>query len=359
MKERILYIFPENSTFIRKDINFLLRKYDVVSPSHDWNLKGETPLNFLKQMVFLFRHLKGSKAVFVMFGGYWSFLPALFGKFSRIPVYIIPGGTDCVSFPTLKYGSLRKPLLRTFIRWSFKLCHELLPVDGSLVISDYSFHEKSDYPKQGYKYFFPEITTPHRVIHNGFDPAFFKCDPDRKRAGSFIMVATVTSMNRVTVKGLDLVLYLAVQFPHFSFTIIGISDSVISELGAIPENVAVHPWMKQDQFRSYLENSQFVLQLSVSEGFPNALCEAMLCRCIPVVSTVGAMPAIIGKTGFLIRSSEKEYLIKRFDEILRTDDAILRQMASEARNRIADNYPISKREEAFFALLDQAVGSRQ
>lgn len=353
MKERILYIYPESSTFIRKDINFLSRRYDVITPSHDWIAKGETPLNFLKQIVFLFRHLKGSKAVFVMFGGYWSFLPALLGRISRIPVYVIPGGTDCVSFPTLKYGSLRKPLMRVFIRWSFKLCYELLPVDGSLVISDYSYHEKSDYPKQGYKYFFPGIKTPHRVIHNGFDPGFFHCDPIRKRAGSFIVVATVTSMTRVRVKGIDLVLYLAGQFPRCSFTIIGISDRVIRQLGPIPGNIAVHPWMKQDQFRSYLEESQFVLQLSISEGFPNALCEGMLCHCIPVVSTVGAMPEIVGETGFLVRNSAKEYLNNRFEEILRTDDAVLRQMASEARNRITENYPIAKRERLFFKILEE------
>lgn len=359
MKERIIYIFPENSAFIRKDIKFLSQRYDVVTPSHDWKSKGATPLNFVKQFIFLCRHLGGSKAVFVMFGGYWSFLPSLLGKILRIPVYIIPGGTDCVSFPTLKYGSLRKPVMRTFIRWSFTLCHELLPVDESLVITDYSFHELSDYPKQGYMYFFPRITTPYRVIHNGFDPGFFNCDFAGKRAGTFIIVATVTNMTRVRVKGIDLVLYLAGQFPQCSFTMIGISDSVVSQLGPIPGNVTIHPFLEQAKFRSYLAESQFVLQLSVSEGFPNALCEAMLCHCIPVGSTVGAMPEIIGETGFLAASSEKEYLSRRFDEILNKDEVVLRQMASAARARIAENYPISRREEAFFKLLEQAVGSRQ
>lgn len=359
MKERILYIFPENSAFIRKDIAFLSRRYDVITPSHNWKAKGVTPLNFLKQFAFLCRHLGRSRAVFVMFGGYWSFLPALLGKILRIPVYIIPGGTDCVSFPSLKYGSLRKPVMRTFIKWSFMLCRELLPVDETLVITDYKFHELSDYPKQGYMYFFPRITTPYRVIHNGFDPGFFSCDTVGKRAGTFITVATVTNMTRVRVKGIDLVLYLAGQYPHCSFTLIGISDSVISQLGTIPGNVAIHPFLEQDTFRSYLEESQFVLQLSVSEGFPNALCEAMLCHCIPVGSTVGAMPEIIGDTGFLVASSEKEYLTRRFDEILSTDDVVIRQMAAEARARIAENYPISKREAAFFKLLDQAVGNWQ
>ena len=352
MKETLLYIYPEYSTFIQKDISFLSGKYNVITPGHDWKVKGETPLNFVKQMVFLFRHMRNAKAVFVMFGGYWSFLPALLGKITAKPVYIIPGGTDCVSFPSLGYGSLRKPVMRTFIRWSFQLCRELLPVDGSLVSTDYSFYEGSDFPKQGYKYFFPDINTPYRVIYNGFDPDLFTCDPAYKVADSFIVVAAVSNMMRVRVKGIDLVLFLAGKYSHCTFTIVGITDSVISQMGPIPSNVTIHPYLPQEQFKTYLAKSQFVLQLSVSEGFPNALCEAMLCNCIPVGSSVGAIPDIIGKSGFIITSSAKDYLSSRFDEILNTDSKVRREMASMARNRISENYHISKREKAFFELLE-------
>ena len=140
MQEKILYIYPEYSTFIGKDIRFLSKRFEVRSPAHNWSNKAATPLNFLRQLLFLCCHLRGSVAVFVMFGGYWSLLPALAGKVTGIPVFIIPGGTDCVSFPSLNYGSLRKPMMRTFIRWSFALCTELFPVHGSLVESSYSYH---------------------------------------------------------------------------------------------------------------------------------------------------------------------------------------------------------------------------
>lgn len=353
MKDKILYIYPEYSAFIKKDIGFLSLNYRVVTPSHGWTNKWETPLNFIRQFIFLSRHLKGSLAVFVMFGGYWSFLPALAGKISSIPIYIIPGGTDCVSFPSLKYGSLRKPVMRTFIRWSFKLCTELLPVDESLVRSEYSFYENSDYPEQGYRYFFPEISTPFRVINNGFDPDFFECVGAVKTTGSFIVVAQVTSLMRLQVKGIDLVLYLAGHFSNLSFIIVGISDSVIRQLGSIPANVTLYPFLPQESFMAYLADSEFVLQLSVSEGFPNAMCEAMLCRCIPVGSSVGAIPHIIGDTGFVMNSSDRKYLKEKFTEISATDRDTRIELGKKARERIIQNYHISKREKAFRQVIER------
>jgi glycosyltransferase involved in cell wall biosynthesis len=296
--------------------------------------------------------MKSSKAVIVMFGGYWSFLPALLGKPARKPVYIIPGGTDCVSFPSLNYGSLRKPVLRTFIRWSFRLCTKLIPVDESLIWSEYSYYEKSDYRYQGYRFFFPRIKTPAQVIHNGFDPQFFKPGDGGRQHNSFIAVAPVSNMTRFRVKGADLVLWLASQYGECTFTLIGVAEEMSGRLGKITNNVTVLPFLPQEQFMGHLAGSEFVLQLSVSEGFPNSLCEAMLCGCIPVGSSAGAIPEIIGDSGFIVASSDRQYLKERFNEILNTDDAVRKALAVKARDRIIENYNIGLREKAFIELIE-------
>jgi glycosyltransferase involved in cell wall biosynthesis len=353
MNGKILYIYPERSAFIEKDLKFLSRSYTVVTPGHDWKSKVMTPLNFLKQLVFLIRNMRGTKAVFIMFGGYWSLLPALAGKITRTPVYIIPGGTDCVSFPSLSYGSLRKPVMRTFIRWSFQLCTELLPVDESLILADYTYLPEPDYPKQGIRYFFPGLKTPWRVIHNGFDPEFFSADPALSRDNSFIAVAPVSNMMRVRVKGVDLIIDLAKRFGNCSFTVVGVAEAVAEQLSPLPPNLKLYPFLPGEKFRGLLAESRFVLQLSVSEGFPNALCEAMLCHCVPLGSAVGAIPEIIGDTGFIAASRDKDYLFRKIEEALGTSPEKLRQMALRARNRIAESYHISKREKAFLGLISE------
>jgi glycosyltransferase involved in cell wall biosynthesis len=193
------------------------------------------------------------------------------------------------------------------------------------------------------------------VINNGFDPDLFVCGQYRKRADSFIVLAPVSNMMRVKVKGIDLVLMLAGQFSHCSFTVIGISDSVALKLGPLPGNVVLHPYMPQEEFLILLCESEFVLQLSVSEGFPNALCEAMLCRCIPIGSDVGGIPDIIGETGFLVKSPDKDYLIRRFEEIVGTDSQKRHELGLKARQRIADKFHIAKREKSFFEVLDRGI----
>lgn len=351
MKQNLIYIFPSYSTFVKKDIDFLSENYQVLIPNHNWLDKKLTPLRFVQQFYFLIKNLKSCKAIFVMFGGYWSFLPSVIGKIFNIPVYIILGGTDCVSFPNLDYGSLRKPILKYFIKWSYKLCDTLLPVDESLVYSNYTYSDLSLYNHQGYKYFFSNISTPYKVIYNGFDTVLFSDENYHKIPNSFICVASISSMMRFKLKGIDKMLELAKANENCSFTIVGVADSVVNMLGDIPTNVQFFPVMTQKKFKQYLLQSEFVLQLSISEGFPNALCEAMLCKCIPIGSSVGAIPLIIADSGFVMESSNSEYLQLKFKEILQLNSENKLNLAHKARNRIVDNFDISIRKQLFLDLI--------
>ena len=75
----------------------------------------------------------------------------------------------------------------------------------------------------------------------------------------------------------------------------------------LPENVKFLGKLTPDELKKYYNKTQFYLQLSNFEGFGVAICEAMLCKCVPIVSDVNFLPEIIGDSGFVLRKRDKKY----------------------------------------------------
>jgi len=352
MKKSIIYIYSESSSFIRKDINIFSKNYNVLTPKYEWKNNKLIPLYLIKQLLFLLQNIRSSEVIVVKFGGYWSLIPSIIGKLFKKPIFILLGGADCVSFPSINYGCLRKPILKLFLYLSYRLCSKLVPVDEALVHCDNNYYEESHFKYQGFKYFFPNIMTPIDIIHNGYDPDIFSIGNTQKRNNSFVTLAAISSIATFYRKGVDKVLQIADSFPDCSFTIIGITNQIKSEIKEIPKNVFMYPHLPSDEFIHYLRENEFVLHLAIFEGFPNALCEAMLCECIPIGSNVGAISHIIEGAGFLMKSSNTDYLKNELSKILGIPDENRKILSKKSRHRIIDNYHISNREKALFELIE-------
>ena len=211
MKPNLLYFYPKKATFVEKDISILEADYKVKTQDLKWINKSILLLNFISQFFFILRNLKRTPVFIVMFGGYWSFLPAFIGRIFGKKVFIILGGTDCVSFPEFNYGSLRKQPLKWFIKKSYQWCSKLLPVDDSLMYSDYDYLPEAKHKNQGVKVFFKHLETPYTVIPNGFDASSWEVNKKNVIPQSFISIAYVSDETRLTLKGFDTVIKLAKQ----------------------------------------------------------------------------------------------------------------------------------------------------
>ena len=338
----IIYTYPIATAFTDRDIE-MLRPYQPIKALPFTNDPIKLPFYFILQFFQLLLFLPRTSKYLCFFAGYHSVLPVVFGKLFGIKVFIQSGGTDAMNMPEINYGNFRKKWLRKATVFSFKNCSMILPVAEALVQCDYTYDPRID-RSQGLKNLIPDLKTPLRVVHNGFNSDFWVDEEKPKQSFSFITVAVgITQANRAAVKGIDLILDMASRFPNYAFTLVG-DPYFRSELPNVKVMGKLTPALLKEEFNRH----QFYLQLSTSEGFPNALAEAMLCGCIPIGSAVGAIPEIIGDTGFLLQQKDPEQLQELFLQLLKED---LSHLRIAARQRIQQHFSYEKRQRTLLAIL--------
>lgn len=350
MKDKILYIYPKKATFINNDLDFLSKNYNLITQDLEWGNAKKLPFNLIRQFFFLVANCYKSKAIIINFGGYFSLLPTIFGKLFGIKSLLILNGTDCVSFPSYNYGSLRKQPLKYFIKKSLEFADTLLPVDDSLIQQVHTYDDSITQKNQGIKAFFPNIKTPIQVIPNGFDRAFWLSKKNRNRKG-FITVGFVNSIKTFHLKGIDLILEVAKLFPEENFTIVGVSNEFKKSLQEIPKNVKTIPFLEKEALKTAYQKHTSYLQISINEGFGCALAEAMLSGCIPIISNVGALPNVTKNVGFIVDKKKINHLQKRIKEVLNLEDEIKKNLSIKANKIISENFDISIRERLILQLI--------
>jgi glycosyltransferase involved in cell wall biosynthesis len=334
-KERIIFIYPKLFTFIKTERKLLSTDYEIISINQNWTNKFLLPLNLLHQLIFLLFNVKKVNTILVSFGGYWSFLPALFGKIFNKKVAIVVHGTDCVSFPEINYGNLSKPLMRWFTKKSYQLASIILPVSKSLVYTENNYYCDRTL-KFGYSFHLDNINTPYKIIPNGLIIKDWNRNANIIRdKKSFI---TVLSEGKIILKGVDLIIEVASKFPNHNFYLAGIDNL---ETFKNVENIYCLGKLTPKELNLWYSKTQFYLQLSNTEGFGVAICEAMLCNCIPIVSDVNHLPTIIGDSGFVLMKRNSNMLVDLINVALKSDISDLEQ---KARKRIVNNFSVENRQ---------------
>ena len=348
MKQKLLYFHAGRSSFVIKDIEILQEKYEVHEFFFNTTNKKSYLIEFIKQKWFILSKIFGAKLIVCQFAGHYSFLPILFAKLFFKRSVIVAGGTDCVAFPSIAYGNFNGKLMRFTTGFSFKNCDLILPVHQTLVEYDYTY-QPNDFPKQGFKYFIKDLKTKVEVIPNGYDSNKWFCNSEKEKRSFITIGAGLGSRFGFSLKGIDMIFEIAPKFPDATFYIVG-GSSIKTEA---PANVKLLENMPNDQIQPLLSNMQFYMQLSLSEGFPNALSEAMLCECVPLVSNVGGMPDIIDDCGYLLKHKDQEELFKLINTALNNND--LSSLGKKARKRIVDNYTFENRKNKLLSELEKLV----
>jgi glycosyltransferase involved in cell wall biosynthesis len=320
MSKYIVYIAPGMSSFVAQDIEFLSKKHKVRGLSYSISDKYEV---LYKSPILFFTLLFSRVDVFlVSFGGYHSLIAALVARMRRRPIYIILNGTDSVSIPEYNYGHLRKGLLKLACLQSYHMADKLLPVSDSLIYTAnrFAFKEKKEL---GLRQVDDQLVEKCEVIHNGFDENKWEIDDSISRIPNRL-ITVAGGMQVASLKGLDLIFEVAGQASEYEFVVVGMEKPELD----LPSNIVFKGRMSPQELAKEYNQSSYYLQLSVWEGFGCALCEAMMCGCIPIVSEVNMLPEIAGENGIVLKKRESDallQLIRELPERVEKDRQILRK----------------------------------
>ncbi|MAW65718.1 MAG: glycosyl transferase family 1 [Flavobacteriales bacterium] len=340
IRKKILFVYPHKASFIDLDIQQLSCKFDVIECVYNWHNKILTPFFMIIQFMKLLFTGNKYNNILISFGGYWALAPTLIGRLYKKPVYIILHGTDSVSFPEINYGSFRNKALSKILRFCYKKADRLLPVSDSLIYTENNYFKKGKVFKLGCKIEIPGLKTPFTTIFNGFEIDKWNLISEKKNR--FI---TILSEERFLLKGGDLIIKVAEKFPEYEFRIIGLNTP--DEFKDVPVNVEIYGKRSKAELALEYSEAKFYFQLSNWEGFGCALCEAMLCESIPIVSNVNFLPGIVGDTGYVLKERSVKELVKVVQEAIDTSG-----VKASPRERVINKFSIERRKAELFKVLD-------
>jgi glycosyltransferase involved in cell wall biosynthesis len=323
---KICVVYKQNSPFVIKDIELLSKYYDV------------TPIQFelkLRKMFKLIRLLRGSDVVFIWFASYHAFFTTLL---TRKPKIIVAGGYDVAGEPEIHYGLMIHPLWKRMVKFSLKRAKKIISVSES---------NKNELIR--HLGITSSVIVYNTVNWKNFGPSGNKDDT---------LVITVGYVDKVSWvrKGFSTFVDVAKKSSELKnglqFVVGGkVSEDMKEEMAKIQQaytNLKFTGFLSEEELLHLYQEAKVYCQLSYHEGYGISVAEAMLCECVPVVTDKGALPEVVGDTGFYTE----------YGNISQTIDAIQKAIQSQdegkrARKRILEQFPQEDREKKLKEIIEE------
>jgi len=317
-KLKIAFIYYFYSSFIKQDYKILSKHFDVMEVNY-------------RNIWDIFKILKGilkSDLCFSWFVGGHTFLAVLFSIIFRKKSIIVAGGGEVAPYMQSTLGWHKK----IYMKFALKYADLVLPV--SEIISDEILRWWVE-PKR------------MEVVYNGIDVEVFK--PLQEKENNLVITVGNVDWWNLKRKGIEMFVRSAKFIPEGHFVVIGKNrDDSIDRLNSIATpNVEFTGFVSDRELIRWYQKSKVVCQLSYYESFGMAPAEGMACGCVPVVTDKGALPEVVGDTGFYVPYGDPKATAEAIEKALNSNKG------KEARERVKSMFPIEGRAEKLIELINE------
>lgn len=330
-KMRVLFLHHGLSTFVKRDLEILKRHFSVKA------VEWKRGFGMLESALKIIWGVWWCDASFTWFASVYGAVAVFFSRLFRKKSVIVVAGYDVAKVPELKYGAFTKFKEAIPARYCLKKATHVLVVDESLKRDAI---ENAEVDGENIEY-----------LPTGYDANYWK--PKGEKEDLVLTVASADDAYRVRLKGLDTFVKAARLVPGVPFVAVGVSGKAKGYLEEMaPTNVELIGFIDETRLRGLYQKAKVYCQLSLKEGLPNALCEAMLCGCVPVgTEGVGGIALAIGDAGYCVPYGDDKAVAKAIETALQTSSEI----GKKSRERIIERFSMEEREEGIVNLLTERL----
>jgi glycosyltransferase involved in cell wall biosynthesis len=323
-RKKLLFVKSRKASFIELDQHLLAERYEVTEiyqPGHYAN-----PLNTL-------RAVRGTDVVVGWWASWHTFLPFTIAWLLRKPSLLIVGGFDTAAEPEYGYGFQLGGPRKYLSRFTMRRARTLM------TNSEYSRREverNCGIPAD-------RVTVVYHGVPDAAPPAVEK-QPLAITAG----IVDTTNLDR---KGLRPFAEAAALLPEIEFVLAGrLADAAGEQLAAnAPANLKITGWLEDDELQDLYARAAVYVQPSKHEGFGVSVAEAMLARCVPLVTSAGALPEVVGDTGVMLSDPRPQTIAAGIRE------ALTLAPGDAARTRVLERFSVEQRRQGLHALIESML----
>ena len=325
---RVLYVHSRKTTFTDIDRAALAERFEII----DHYQPGQRP-----RPLELLGKLRHADVVFGWHASSHTFLALSLARLMRKPSVLVIGGVDTARMPEIGYGMQRAGPRRWVARWTIANATRLITNSRS------SLAEIEANLGLG-----PDRVT---LVYHGIPDRFGdRGDTDAERMALSVGVVDRRNLER---KGQRPFTETAARLPDVQFVLVGRwLDYAIEELRAVAgPNVTFTGYLDDQTLDGYFRRAAVYVQPSRHEGFGLAVAEAMLARCVPVVTDAGALLEVVGDTGVVIPAPEPAQVADGVRRALELGS----EAGERARRRVLERFSYEMRRDGICREVEAAL----